>query len=207
MSTPQTERPLGDRRQVRRGVEPGGEAVRARDLGRDPGGGALAVRAGHVDRGIGELRVVEVGRQREDAREVGDHARFLARSSSASASAIVHRGCSGVRRPARQLRLDRELDASSCSSAWMLPASRMSREAWLSRRSRSCVSWTVTRLAGALQRDLRERLLLAHRGEHVGGHLVDARVDRRRRKLLGGGPGCAVHRRRRATTTRPPRST
>ena len=83
---------FGDAVEVRRGVEPCREAVGARDLGRDPGGGALAVRARHVDRRVGELRVIEVGREREDAREIGDHARFLAGIELFQRLGVIHRG-------------------------------------------------------------------------------------------------------------------
>ena len=63
-----------------------------RELGDDLGGGAFAVRAGHVDRGVGELRVGQVGRQRQDAREVGHHAPFLARVEFGERFGEVHVG-------------------------------------------------------------------------------------------------------------------
>ena len=132
------------------------------------GGRALAVRARHVDRRVRQLRVVEVGREREDARQVGHHARFLAglelrerlRRDPSSRSGRPRTG--GVGLGASTVSTE-NVSASACSIARMLPASRRSAEAWLSRRSRSCVSCTVTESTGDLQRHLRERLLLAHR--------------------------------------------
>ena len=50
---------LGDRQQVRRGVETDRDPVRACHRGRDPGRRGLAVRSRDVDRGIRQLRLVE----------------------------------------------------------------------------------------------------------------------------------------------------
>ncbi len=70
--------PLADRHQMGGGVEPGGQPVRARQLRRHAGGRALAVRAGDVDRWVRQLRVGQQRGEREDPREVGQHAALSA---------------------------------------------------------------------------------------------------------------------------------
>ena len=70
--------PFGDGLEVRRRVQPGGDAVRARELGDRTRRRGLAVRAGDVDRGVRELRVVQERGELQDPREVRHHPGFLA---------------------------------------------------------------------------------------------------------------------------------
>ena len=138
--------PLGHRLEVRRRVQARREAVGARDLGRHPRRRALAVRARDVDRRVRQLGIVQVGGDRQDARQVGHHAspcgprarRALPRSPSGGSVLRLPRCRARVR--GREHRLDRERRPPPDRSARMLPASRRSAVARLSRRSRSCVS-------------------------------------------------------------------